>query len=128
MAEPHVVSALKAKRAELAGEIELATRRLQGLRAALRSLDETLCLSDPAILLRRSSPRYGGPRPLGEAGEMSRAVRDNSSAGRPAHEHARSRDRLHERPRHGRRRLPDGATPEQADRLLPQGQAATSSS
>jgi hypothetical protein len=40
MAEPHVVSALKAKRAELAGEIELTTVRLQQLRTALHSLDE----------------------------------------------------------------------------------------
>ena len=44
MAESHVVSALTAKRAELAGEIELATRHLQHLRAALEHLDATLCL------------------------------------------------------------------------------------
>ena len=47
MAEPLVVSALKTKRAELAGEIELTARKLQQLRAALYSLDDTLCLFDP---------------------------------------------------------------------------------
>ena len=50
MTEPHVVSALKAKRAELAGEIELTTRQLQALRTALEHLDATLCLFDPAAV------------------------------------------------------------------------------
>ena len=36
MGEPLVVSALKTKRAELAGDIELTARRLQELRATLR--------------------------------------------------------------------------------------------
>jgi hypothetical protein len=75
MAEPHVVSALKAKR--LAGEIELATRRLQGLRAALRSLDETLCLFDPSILPEAIEPKVWRPKAdWAKRGEMSRAVRD----------------------------------------------------
>jgi hypothetical protein len=40
MADPHVVTALRAKRAELAGEIEITTCRLQDLQAALRSLGQ----------------------------------------------------------------------------------------
>ena len=51
MADPHVVTALRSNRAELAGEIELATRHLQGLRAALEHLDATLCLFDPAAVM-----------------------------------------------------------------------------
>jgi hypothetical protein len=50
MAESHVVSALTAKRVELAGEIELTTRHLQQLRAALEQLDATLCRFDPAAV------------------------------------------------------------------------------
>ena len=67
MADPHVVTALRAKRAELAGEIEITTSRLQGLRAALRSLDETLCLFDPAAVPDAIEPRYGAPRPIGRS-------------------------------------------------------------
>ena len=48
MAESRVVSALTAKRAGLAGEIELTTRHLEQLRAALEHVDHTLCLSTPA--------------------------------------------------------------------------------
>ena len=62
MAEPHVVSALKAKRAELAGEIELATRRLQGLRAALEHLDATRCACfEPAAVLEAIEPKVWRP-------------------------------------------------------------------
>ncbi len=46
MAEPHVVSALVAKRAELAGEIEAAEKRVAKLRADLLHLDATLRLFD----------------------------------------------------------------------------------
>jgi hypothetical protein len=48
MAEPHVVSALKAKRAELAGEIGAAEKQIAQLRADLVHLDATLRLFDPA--------------------------------------------------------------------------------
>ena len=68
MAAPDVVSALKAKRAELAGEIERATRRLQGLRAALTSLTRRCAHSIRPSCLRRSSPRYGDPGPIGRSG------------------------------------------------------------
>jgi hypothetical protein len=48
MAEPHVISALRAKRAELAGEIQVAENRIAQLRADLVHLDATLRLFDPA--------------------------------------------------------------------------------
>jgi hypothetical protein len=58
MADPHVVTALRAKRAELAGEIQAAEKRVAQLRADLVHLDATLRLFDPkadpeAIPVRR---------------------------------------------------------------------------
>jgi hypothetical protein len=47
MADPHVVTALRAKRAELAGEIGAAEKRIAQLRADLVHLDATLCLFAP---------------------------------------------------------------------------------
>jgi hypothetical protein len=48
MGEPHVVSALVRKRAELAGEIEEAEKRIAQLRADLVHVDAVLRLFDPA--------------------------------------------------------------------------------
>jgi hypothetical protein len=77
MAEPHVVSALKAKRAELAGEIELTTRQLQRLRAALSSLDATLCLFDPAAVPDAIEPKVWRPKAdWAKRGEMTRLCLD----------------------------------------------------
>jgi hypothetical protein len=74
MAEPHGVSALVAQRAELAGGIELTTRKLQGFRAALEHPDATLCLFGPRQ--RSSSPRWAGQGRLGKAREMTRICLD----------------------------------------------------
>jgi hypothetical protein len=77
MAEPHVVIALVAKRAELAGEIEITTRKLQRLRAALQSLDETLCLFDPAAVPEAIEPKVWRPKAdWAKRGEMSRVCLD----------------------------------------------------
>lgn len=64
MAEPHVVTALRAKHAELAGENQATEKRLAQLRADLVHLDATLRLFDPnaepgAILARRPYRRKG---------------------------------------------------------------------
>jgi hypothetical protein len=68
-----VVPALCAKRAELAGEIELTTAKLPGLRAALRSLDETLCLFDPAAVPEAIEPKLWRPKAdWAKRGEMTR--------------------------------------------------------
>jgi hypothetical protein len=63
MAEPHVVSVLKAKRAEIAGEIELIARKLQELRGVLRSLDDTLCLFDQSAVPENIKAKVWRPRP-----------------------------------------------------------------
>ena len=57
MAEPHVVSALVRKRAELAGEIEAAEKRATRLRTDLAHLDATLRLFKPD-----ADPAAGRPR------------------------------------------------------------------
>ena len=49
MAEPHVVSALVVKRAELAGLIEHAEKRLAQLRADLASIDGAIRMFAPEI-------------------------------------------------------------------------------
>jgi hypothetical protein len=56
MAEPHVVTALRAKHAELAGEIQAAEKRLAQLRADLVHLDATLRCSIPMPNPAPSSP------------------------------------------------------------------------
>ena len=77
MAEPHVVSALVRKRAELAGEIEAAEKRVARLRADLLHLDATLRLFDAeaeplAIPPKRPWRRTGWFR----NGELPRRVLD----------------------------------------------------
>src|SRR5277367_758749 len=47
MAEPHVISALRKKRAELAGEVVTAQLRLGKLRYDLDAVDRTLRVFDP---------------------------------------------------------------------------------
>jgi hypothetical protein len=64
VAEPHVVTALRAKHAELAGEIHAGEKRIAQLRADLVHLDATLRLFDPsakpgAIPTRRPCRRKG---------------------------------------------------------------------
>jgi len=77
MAESHVVSALTAKRAELAGEIELGTRHLHQLRAALEHLDATLCLFDPAAVPDAIEPKVWRPKAdWAKRGEMTRVCLD----------------------------------------------------
>jgi hypothetical protein len=77
MAESHVVSALTAKRAELAGEVELTTRHLQQLKIQLQALDRTLALFDPSILPETIEPKVWRPKAdWAGHGEMSRTVLD----------------------------------------------------
>jgi hypothetical protein len=64
VAEPHVVTALKAKRAELAGEVQAAEKRVDQLRVDLVHVDAVLHLFDPsaepdAIPARRPYRRNG---------------------------------------------------------------------
>lgn len=47
MAEPHVITALAKKRAELSGDIETTQAKLRQMISDLESLDKTLLMSDP---------------------------------------------------------------------------------
>jgi hypothetical protein len=77
MADPHVISALKAKRAELSGEVISAEKRILQLRDDISSLDRTIWMFDPTAephtirpILRRKKPT------LIPRGQCSRAVLD----------------------------------------------------
>src|SRR5271169_5942572 len=77
MADPHVITALRAKRAELSGELIAADKRMEQLRADIDSLDGAIRVFDPGAapgqirpILRRKKPTVI-PR-----GQCSRAVLD----------------------------------------------------
>jgi hypothetical protein len=77
MADPHVISALRAKRAELSGELIAAEKRILQLREDIGSLDRTIRVFDPTAephtirpILRRKKPT------LIPRGQCSRAVLD----------------------------------------------------
>jgi hypothetical protein len=77
MADPHVISALREKRAELAGELIAAERRILQLRDDISSLDRTIRVFDPTAephtirpILRRKKPT------LIPRGQCSRAILD----------------------------------------------------
>ena len=60
MGEPHVISALSNKRAELAGIVSQLERQLGQQRANLAHLDATMRLFDPNIRPNRSDPSSSG--------------------------------------------------------------------
>jgi hypothetical protein len=77
MADPHVISALKQKRAELSGELIAAEKHILQLRDDISSLDRTIGVFDPTSqphtirpILRRKKPTII-PR-----GQCSRAILD----------------------------------------------------
>jgi hypothetical protein len=77
MADPHVISALREKRAELSGELIAAEKRILQLRDDIASLDRTIQVFDPTSephkirpILRRKKP------PFIPSGQCSRAVLD----------------------------------------------------
>ncbi len=77
MAEPHVVSALVAKRAKLAGEIAAAEKRLDQLRADLIHVDAVLRLFDSAAEPEAIPPKLPRRRTRWFAdGELPRRVLD----------------------------------------------------
>lgn len=75
MADPHIITALRDKRAELAGEIQVAEGRLAKLHAEIAAVDITLRVFDPeqkpatirAKVKRKQSTRF-------RVGEMSRTL------------------------------------------------------
>jgi hypothetical protein len=77
MADPHVISALRKKRAELSGELTEAEKRTAQLRDDISGLDRTIRVFDPTAephtirpILRRKKPT---PIPRGQC---SRAILD----------------------------------------------------
>jgi hypothetical protein len=77
MADPHVISALREKRAELSGEMIAAEKRILQLRDDIASLDRTIRVFDPTSephtirpILRRKKPT------LIPRGQCSRAILD----------------------------------------------------
>src|SRR5580704_8572255 len=77
MADPHIISALKAKRAELSGELIAAEKRIIELRDDISGLDRTIRVFDPTAEPYRLRPILRRKKPtLIPRGQCSRAVLD----------------------------------------------------
>lgn len=77
MAEPHVITALVRKRAELAGEIELAHQRLRAMVLDLENLDRTLLIFDPDYRIDTIKPKaVRPPEDWSKRGQMTRLILD----------------------------------------------------
>lgn len=77
MAQPHVVSALIDKRAEIAGQILEAERHITRLRADLAHVDASLRMFDPEIRPSDIRPRVPRSRMTNfKRSEMTRLCRD----------------------------------------------------
>lgn len=74
MTEPHVVSALIAKRAELAGALEEAQSEVRRLIMLLDSVDATIRIYKPDIDLEEIRPKPLPPRYIAYKGEMARII------------------------------------------------------
>lgn len=75
MAEPHVITALSRKRAELSGDIERLQRELSDKIAALEKLDATLLLFDPSYEITSIKPKvFRPPEDWSKRGEMTRII------------------------------------------------------
>src|SRR6185312_7989482 len=71
---PHVVTALIAKRAELAGQIERAQGEVKRLTIALDNVESTLRLFAPEIDMASIAPRAVPPAHHAFRGEVSRII------------------------------------------------------
>lgn len=75
MAEPHVITALSKKRAELAGDIENLQEELRTKILALEQLDATLLLFDPSYEIASIKPKaFRPPADWSKRGEMTRLI------------------------------------------------------
>jgi hypothetical protein len=74
MSEPHVISALVKKRAELAGRIEHLQDQLRQAVIDLDNVDHTIHLFDPTIELLEIKSRPVPPRHQAFKGEVTRIV------------------------------------------------------
>jgi hypothetical protein len=77
MTDPHVISALRSKRAELSGELIAIERRIVQLRADIASLDGAIRVFDPTAAPDKIRPilRRKKPTPI-PRGQCSRTVLD----------------------------------------------------
>lgn len=77
MAETHVISALVAKRAELAGELMAVEKRIVQIRTDLANIDGAIRVFDPSIAAAKIRPvlRRKAPLPL-PRGQGSRIIMD----------------------------------------------------
>jgi hypothetical protein len=76
MTETHVLSALLAKRAELAGLINHHHLQLRNLTIQLNSLDATIRIFKPDVDLEAIKPKPLPPRNAAFQGEVTRAILD----------------------------------------------------
>ena len=75
MAEPHVVTALSRKRAELSGDIERTQHQLQDMIRDLEHLDRTLLLFDPTYEVASIKPKaFRPPVDWSKRCEMTRLI------------------------------------------------------
>jgi hypothetical protein len=77
MTEPHVITALVRKRAELAGDIENGQKAVQRMIGELEGLDATIRLFDPDYRVEAIRPKaFRPPDDWSKRGEMTRIVLD----------------------------------------------------
>lgn len=75
MGEPHVISALRDKRAELSGELIQTEKRLIQIRADLQSLDGAIRVFDPSLVPTAIRPRIKRKPPtVFRYGQFSRTI------------------------------------------------------
>jgi hypothetical protein len=75
MAEPHVITALSKKRAQLSGDIERTQHELQDMIRDLEHLDRTLLLFDPSYEIASIKPKaFRPPADWSKRGEMTRLI------------------------------------------------------
>lgn len=74
MADPHVITALRSKRAELAGQIDALQDQLREAMIAVDHVDSTLRLFMPDIDLDEIKPKPLPPRHHAFKGQVTRAI------------------------------------------------------
>ena len=82
MGEPHVISALVSKRAEIAGELRLAEDRASSIRANLQHIDRVLAIFGFGAKPETIPPTYKRPPRMFKAGHLKRMVAE-IARGRP---------------------------------------------
>lgn len=74
MAEPHVLTGLNAKRAEIAAQIEHTQDKLRQLAIDLDHIDAAIHIFDPSIELQEIKARPVPPKHQASKGEVTRIV------------------------------------------------------